>query len=202
MKIKVSNSIYRHGNSGAAGLAAGLSRKECGTVGRAHAERAEEKHAGDAGAYIKSLVYGGLDGIITTFAIVCAAVGTGLSRKAVVVMGFANLVADAMSMGLGDTLSEMAERDFIRREWERETWEMDTNPSGKVQEMQKFYVQKGVSEEDASRILKIFSKYTVFFVEHMMQVELGLLAPDEPPWAKGAVQNRIGETRELVSACV
>ena len=103
-------------------------------------------------------------------------------------MGFANLVADAMSMGLGDTLiSEMAERDFIRREWERETWEMDTNPSGKVQEMQEFYVQKGVSEEDASRILEIFSKYTVFFVEHMMQVELGLLAPDEPPWAKGAV---------------
>ena len=44
----------------------------------AHAERAEEKHAG--GAYIKSLVYGGLDGIITTFAIVCAAVG--ISRKA------------------------------------------------------------------------------------------------------------------------
>ena len=36
-------------------------------------------------------------------------------------MGFASLVADAMSMGLGDTLSEMAERDFIRREWERET---------------------------------------------------------------------------------
>ena len=56
--------------------------------------------------------------------------------------------------------------------------------------MQEFYVQKGVSEEDASRILEIFSKYTVFFVEHMMQVELGLLAPDPTspqPWAKGAV---------------
>ena len=71
-------------------------------------------------------------------------------------MGFASLVADAMSMGLGDTLSEMAERDFIRREWERETWEMDTNPSGKVQKMQEFYVQKGVTEEDASRILEIY----------------------------------------------
>ena len=77
---KWQNSIYRHGNSGAAGLAAGLSREECGTVGR----RPRRASGGEArwrrGAYIKSLVYGGLDGIITTFAIVCAAVGT--SRKA------------------------------------------------------------------------------------------------------------------------
>ena len=105
-------------------------------------------------------------------------------------MGLANLVADAISMGLGDTLSEVAERDFIRREWERETWEMDTNPKGEVQEMRELYVAKGISEEDATTVLQTLSKYKVFFVEHMMQVELGLLAPDPtspPPWAKGTV---------------
>ena len=80
----------------------------------AHAERAEEKHAG--GAYIKSLVYGGLDGIITTFAIVCAAVGTSAGH---------GLREGRDEHGVGrqpnKLIREMAERDFIRREWERET---------------------------------------------------------------------------------
>ena len=40
--------------------------------------------------------------------------------------------ADAISMGLGDALSEKAEVDFVKREYERETWEMDTNPAGEV----------------------------------------------------------------------
>lgn len=47
-------------------------------------------------------------------------------------MGLANLIADAISMGLGDALSEKAELDYIHREWKRETWEMDNNPQGEV----------------------------------------------------------------------
>jgi|AntAceMinimDraft_5_1070358.scaffolds.fasta_scaffold75010_3 hypothetical protein len=57
-----------------------------------HKSAAEEKHAGDAGDFIKSLVFGGLDGIITTFAIVCAAIGADLSKKTVIIMGLANLM--------------------------------------------------------------------------------------------------------------
>ena len=53
---------------------------------------AEEKHASDSGDFIKSLVFGGLDGIITTFAIVCAAIGADLSKKTVIIMGLANLM--------------------------------------------------------------------------------------------------------------
>ena len=41
--------------------------------------------------------------------------------------------ADAISMGLGDALSEKAELNYVKREYARETWEMDTNPAGEVQ---------------------------------------------------------------------
>jgi DNA damage-binding protein 1 len=47
-------------------------------------------------------------------------------------MGLANLIADAISMGLGDALSEKAEMDMVEREWQRENWEMDSNPAGEV----------------------------------------------------------------------
>jgi vacuolar iron transporter family protein len=99
----------------------------------------QEQHAHNIGEglmtnSIKSLVFGGLDGIITTYAIICAAVGANFSHKTVIVMATANLIADAISMGVGDALSEKAEMDFVRREWDRESWEMDENPDGEVRE--------------------------------------------------------------------
>ena len=63
---------------------------------------AEEAHAGAGGKYVKSLVFGGLDGIITTFAVVAASKGGSLSTEIVLLMGFANLFADGLSMGFGD----------------------------------------------------------------------------------------------------
>ena len=71
---------------------------------------------------VKSLVYGGLDGITTSLSVVCAGVGAELEDRITITMGFALLVAAAISMGVGDALSEKAELDYVRREWQRESW--------------------------------------------------------------------------------
>jgi vacuolar iron transporter family protein len=55
--------------------------------------------------YIRDLVYGANDGIITTFAVVGGATGGGLAPIAVLVIGCANLAADGMSMGIGNLLA-------------------------------------------------------------------------------------------------
>ena len=55
--------------------------------------------------YIRDLVYGANDGIITTFAVVSGATGGALSYTAVLVIGAANLAADGMSMGVGNLLA-------------------------------------------------------------------------------------------------
>src|SRR6186997_293057 len=55
--------------------------------------------------YIRDLVYGANDGIITTFAVVSGATGGALSSTAVLIIGAANLAADGMSMGVGNLLS-------------------------------------------------------------------------------------------------
>jgi VIT1/CCC1 family predicted Fe2+/Mn2+ transporter len=51
--------------------------------------------------YIRDIVYGANDGLITTFAVVSGVAGGSLSTLAVVVVGAANLVADGISMGVG-----------------------------------------------------------------------------------------------------
>ena len=82
---------------------------------------AQENHMA-GGGYIKSAVYGGLDGIITTFATVTSVAGSGLPHAVILIIGLAHLVADGLSMGLGDMLSSQAEADLVTHERNRETW--------------------------------------------------------------------------------
>lgn len=55
--------------------------------------------------YVRELIYGANDGIITTFAVVAGVSGGGLSLQVVLIIGAANLFADALSMGAGNYLS-------------------------------------------------------------------------------------------------
>jgi VIT1/CCC1 family predicted Fe2+/Mn2+ transporter len=55
--------------------------------------------------YIRDVVYGANDGIITTFAVVAGVTGGSLSPRAVLIVGAANLLADGLSMGVGNYLS-------------------------------------------------------------------------------------------------
>ena len=59
--------------------------------------------------YIRDIVYGANDGLITTFAVVGGVAGGALSPVAVVVIGAANLAADGVSMGVGNLLSIRAD---------------------------------------------------------------------------------------------
>ena len=55
--------------------------------------------------YIRDLIYGANDGVITTFAVVAGVTGGALSARAVLIVGAANLLADGLSMGVGNYLS-------------------------------------------------------------------------------------------------
>jgi len=61
----------------------------------------------------------------------------------------------------------------------REEWEMEHNLDGEVKEMAQLYIQKGCSREDSLTILSVMSNYKDLFLEHMMAVEHGILAPDD-----------------------
>ena len=70
-----------------------------------------------AGHYLPDLVYGANDGIITTFAVVSGVVGASLSERVIVILGFANLVADGFSMGASNYLARRShvEEDLADR---------------------------------------------------------------------------------------
>ncbi len=147
---------------------------------RAHLH-APEEHRSQQGQYIKSIVYGGLDGIITTFAVVAGVAGASLSTGVALILGFANLIADGLSMAIGDFLSTRAENEYKAAERERERWEVDHFPEGEKLEMIDLYRSKGIPQEDAEAMVEILARHPEAWVDVMMVEELGLTQDEESP---------------------
>ncbi len=140
-----------------------------------------EPHGSNSGKYIKSIVYGGLDGIITTFAVVAGVAGATLPVGIVLILGFANLIADGLAMAFGDFLSTRAEEEFYGAERDREEWEFDNHLEGEKRELVELYLEKGLSGEDAETIVDILAKDRDTMVDVMMVEELGLFKSDQSP---------------------
>jgi VIT1/CCC1 family predicted Fe2+/Mn2+ transporter len=148
--------------------------------------RASEEHGAASHKYIGDMVYGGLDGIVTTFAIVSGVAGANLGAGIVLILGLANLLADGLSMAAGAYLSLRSEREYYQREREREAWEVDHFPDGERLELVELYTAKGYSEEDAETLVNIQSKNKETWLDEMMVQELGLLPDDRIPILSGA----------------
>jgi len=128
---------------------------------------------------LKSIIFGGLDGILTAFAIVAGAAGGSLAPNVILILGFSNIFADALAMGVGEFLSTNAENEWILSERKRELWEMDNYPEGEIQEMIDIYTLKGMTVDDATVVIQTMAKYKEFFVDVMMKEELELQVPKE-----------------------
>jgi VIT1/CCC1 family predicted Fe2+/Mn2+ transporter len=55
--------------------------------------------------YLKDIVYGANDGIVTTLVVIASVTGASLPPATVLVLGIANLIADGFSMGTSNVLS-------------------------------------------------------------------------------------------------
>lgn len=64
--------------------------------------------------YLPEFIYGGIDGAVTTFAVVAGAMGASLQSSVILILGFANLIADGFSMAVSNYLSVKSQADIHR----------------------------------------------------------------------------------------
>lgn len=62
--------------------------------------------------YLPDFVFGGIDGLVTTFAVVSGVIGASLSVSVILILGVANLLADGFSMGISNYLAKKSEPDY------------------------------------------------------------------------------------------
>ncbi len=158
-------------------------KKDVKAMIAAHSKSVYEKHQTE-GKYLKSIIYGGIDGIITMFSVIAGVTGANLAIGIVLILGFANLIGDGLSMGIGDYLSSKSEIEYQRRERARETWEVEHYPAGERQELIDIYIHKGLDKVESETLVDCLGKNRKIFLDTMMVEELGILESLGSPRAK------------------
>lgn len=124
---------------------------------------------------LEDFVYGATDGAVTTFAVVAGVVGASLSPSIVLILGFANLLADGLSMAVGNYLAAKTRLEYIEKARRREEWEIDNLVEQEKQEIRDIYAKKGFKEELLEEIVRIITSRRKVWVDTMMREELGLI---------------------------
>ena len=137
-------------------------------------EIAKRLAAGPRVSYIRDWVYGGIDGTVTTFAVVAGVVGADLSTKALLILGAANLFADGFSMAAANfsgTKAEMEEYEQVRRMEERH---VEFAPEGEREEVRQIFRAKGFKGEALESAVNVITEKRERWIETMMTEEHGL----------------------------
>ena len=125
-------------------------------------------------SYLRDLVYGAVDGIVTTFAVVAGVSGARLSDGIVVVLGLANLLADGASMAGSNYLGTRTEGAEIARARRREEAQIRELPDGEKAEVREIYRQKGFDGAQLDAIVEVITADRELWLDTMLTEELGL----------------------------
>ncbi|MDO8861624.1 VIT1/CCC1 transporter family protein [Haliea sp. E1-2-M8] len=129
---------------------------------------------GGKSQYISDAVLGGIDGCITTFAVVSGSVGAGFPSSVAVILGFANLIADGFSMAISNYESSKAEQDFIESIKKSEERHIDEIPEGEREEVRQIYRAKGFSGDLLEQVVDTITANKRIWLDVMLAEEHGL----------------------------
>lgn len=135
--------------------------------------------------YLRDWIYGGIDGAITTFAIVAGVVGGNLSWTVVLVLGVANLIADGFSMAASNYSGTKSDRDNYDRLHTRERRHIGCDPDGEREEIRQIFQAKGFSGADLERAVSVITADEVRWIETMLAEEYGLSRVQKSPAKAG-----------------
>ncbi len=138
--------------------------------------------AGPTHNYLRDWIYGGIDGAVTTFAVVSGVAGARLPAWIILALGFANLFADGFSMAASNFLGTKAEHEDLHRLEAIEHRHLDEDPEGEREEVKQIFQLKGFEGEELQRMLQLVTANRKRWVRTMLSEEYGLPQEIRSPW--------------------
>ncbi|HEV3087336.1 MAG TPA: VIT1/CCC1 transporter family protein [Candidatus Elarobacter sp.] len=150
-------------------------------------QAAEPGRHGAGTQTIRDLVLGMADGLTVPFALAAGVTGAIAASKIVLTAGLAEIVAGAISMGLGGYLAARSEVAHYNKEYAREIRETHEIPNEEKAEVAQILHAYGVREPTLTRVVTEIASDREQWVEFMMRNELGLERPDERAAPRSAI---------------
>jgi VIT1/CCC1 family predicted Fe2+/Mn2+ transporter len=125
-------------------------------------------------SYLGDFIFGAVDGVVTTFAIVSGSAGAEFSGTVALVLGFANLAADGFSMAVSNYLSTKAEQQVLQQVRRREERHIRDVPEGEREEIRQIFAAKGFEGDLLEQIVEVITSDRRRWVDTMVTEEHGL----------------------------
>ena len=136
--------------------------------------------------YLGEFVYGGMDGCVTTFAVVAGSVGAGLNSSVIIILGFANLLADGFAMSVGACLSARTEKDNFNKYRAQAAKNMEAVHEVEKQEIRRIYSEKGFEGTLLNQVVEVITRDKDRWIDVKMQEGLMMSRPIKSPlWIGG-----------------
>jgi vacuolar iron transporter family protein len=126
-----------------------LTRISAGGMSGPAIARLEGRHREAGANALRAAVLGLDDGLVSNFGLVMGVAGAGGDSRALIVAGFAGLLAGALSMALGEWLSVQSARELYARQIAIEREELIAAPDEEEDELALIFEAKGLTPENA-----------------------------------------------------
>ncbi|QGX39481.1 VIT1/CCC1 transporter family protein [Permianibacter aggregans] len=136
-------------------------------------------------SHLPDAVLGGIDGCVTTFAVVSGTIGAGFDPIVALILGIANLIADGFSMAISNSQAIRAQHEHIQHARQIETMHIETIPEGEREEIREIFRQKGFDGETLERIVSTITEDKNRWLDTMLREEWGLSTNLPVPWRSG-----------------
>jgi VIT1/CCC1 family predicted Fe2+/Mn2+ transporter len=141
--------------------------------------------AGNKPNYVRDWVYGGIDGAVTTFAVIAGVVGAELSTGTIIILGFANLFADGFSMAASNYSGTKTEVDDLSRLRLIERKHIANEPDGEREEVRQILTAKGLTGQSLEDAVSAITSNEETWIATMLADEYGQPQVVRSPFVSG-----------------
>lgn len=137
----------------------------------AHGHEAEERSP--LRNYVRDLILGFNDGLVSVYAVVAGVLGAGFLARDIAVAGVAAGIAGALSMGIGEYLSTKSQAEYYEAERRLEAQHIRDYPELEREELREFFRAKGIEGELLDQVMQRVTSDPDRFLDVMMREEFG-----------------------------